>query len=58
MGVADSMRSLSISRTKFYELVADRELELVKIGAGSRVVVASIETYVERLRAQAHGKVA
>ncbi len=52
MTVTDSMRTLSVGRTKFYELVGAGEIELVKIGNKSCAVVASIEAYVDRLRAK------
>jgi excisionase family DNA binding protein len=56
MSVADAMRSLAVGRTKFYELVAAHEIELVKIGSKSCAVVASVKDYVDRLRAQAGEK--
>jgi excisionase family DNA binding protein len=37
---------LSVGRSKIYELAADGKLQLVKIGRATRVVVASIETFV------------
>jgi excisionase family DNA binding protein len=37
---------LSVGRTKIYELAAEGKLQLVKIGRATRVVVASIETFV------------
>jgi len=40
-----------ISRSRVYELLAAGELEAVKIGSRRLVVVASIDAYVERLRA-------
>jgi excisionase family DNA binding protein len=53
VSVDQTMRTLCIGRTKLYELIAGGELEIVKIGTATRVVASSIETYVERLRAQA-----
>ena len=58
MSVQDGMEALTVGRTKFYQLVAASELEIVKIGAATRVVVSSIEAYVDRLRAQASKKAA
>jgi excisionase family DNA binding protein len=58
MGVSDAMKCLDVGRTKFYELVASGEIELVKIGTASRVVVPSIVAYVERLRVTAQGRAA
>lgn len=50
VNVTDAMRTLAVGRTKFYELVNDGEIELVKIGSKSCAVVATIEAYVDRLR--------
>jgi excisionase family DNA binding protein len=53
MSVVDGMRCLSIGRSKFYELVTKGEIELVKIGSKSCVVVSTIEAYIDRLRNRA-----
>jgi excisionase family DNA binding protein len=53
MSVSDGMKTLRVGRTKFYQLIATGELEIVKIGTATRVVVSSIKDYVDRLRAQA-----
>jgi hypothetical protein len=56
VSVNEALEILSIGRTKFYALVAAREIALVKVAAASRVPVASLEQYVERLiAAQADG---
>jgi excisionase family DNA binding protein len=39
---------LSVGRTKIYELAAEGKLQLVKIDRATRVVVASIETFVHQ----------
>ncbi|EZP70503.1 Excisionase [Novosphingobium resinovorum] len=39
---------LSIGRTKGYELIAARELEVFKIGRSTRITVASILAFMER----------
>jgi excisionase family DNA binding protein len=52
MSIADCGKALTIGRSKFYQLVAAGELEIVKIGSATRVVVSSVEAYVDRLRAQ------
>jgi hypothetical protein len=56
LSVSDAMRTLSVGRTKFYELVGAGEIELVKIGSKSCAVVASIEAYVDRLRTRSAEK--
>jgi excisionase family DNA binding protein len=58
VSVTEAMHLIGVGRTKFYQLVTAGEIELVKIGTASRVTVASLESYVERLRAQVRGKVA
>jgi hypothetical protein len=58
IGVSDAMQCLDVGRTKLYQLVASGEIELVKIGTASRVVVPSILAYVERLRVAAQGRAA
>ncbi len=56
--VPEAMQAIGVGRTTLYELIAAAELELVKIGSASRVPVASIERFVERLRARAAEKAA
>lgn len=53
--VPDAMRMLGIGRTKFYDLVGRGELETIKIGKGTRVIVGSIYAFVERQRGQRGG---
>ena len=43
--------SLSICRTKIYELLRNGELESVRIGTSRRIPAAALAEYVERLRA-------
>ena len=43
--------SLSICRTKVYELLRNDELKSVRIGASRRIPAAALAEYVERLRA-------
>jgi hypothetical protein len=40
---------------KTYELINDGEIEVVRMGARTLVVMASVAAYVERLRAQQTG---
>lgn len=42
--------SLSICRTKVYELLRNGELESVRIGASRRIPSAALAEYVEQLR--------
>ena len=49
--VATAMRMLGIGKTKIYELIATGDLETVRLGRRTLVVLASIEALFERLRA-------
>jgi hypothetical protein len=50
----DAMRILGdLGRTKFYELIEDRELDRVKIGRRGFITAKSIAAYVNRLSAAA-----
>lgn len=50
LSVDEVARALSLGRSKTYELIAAGELEVVHIGRCARVLVESVEAYVERLR--------
>lgn len=56
MSVADAKRTLCVGHTKLYELIGDGEIEAVKIGSKTCIVVASAVDYVERLRAAAKAR--
>jgi hypothetical protein len=60
MSVADAKHMLCVGHTKIYELIGAGEIEAVKIGAKTCIVVASAVAFVERLRdaAKARGKAA
>jgi len=45
--------NLGLGRTKIYQLIADGELNLVKVGKKSLITVASIEALVARLSERA-----
>lgn len=49
ISVEEAARRLSIGRTAAYLLVLKGELQSVKIGRTRRVVVASLEAYIQRL---------
>lgn len=44
--VEEAMAMLNIGRTKLYDLIAKEELELVKVGAGSRITRRSIDAFM------------
>lgn len=47
--VEEAARRLSIGRTNAYMLVLKGELQSVKIGRTRRVLVSSVEAYIQRL---------
>ena len=49
--VEQAAMSLSICRTKVYELLRNGDLESVQIGTSRRIPAAALAEYVERLRA-------
>ncbi len=51
LAIPEAARFVGLGRSKLYELVRDGDVEVVRIGRAVRVPVASLRTYVERLRA-------
>lgn len=43
-------RMLGIGKTKLYELIAQNEIEAIKLGSATLIVVASLQALVERQR--------
>lgn len=56
LSVEDAARSLSIGRSKTYELIAEGALESVHIGRSTRVPVAALHDLLDRLRDAADGQ--
>lgn len=50
LSVEEAARSLSIGRSKTYELIAEGLLETVHIGRSTRVPVAALHDLLDRLR--------
>ena len=48
--VNDAARMIGVGRTKLYELIANGEVETVKIGKATRVTTASLRGLVDRQR--------
>lgn len=46
--VPDAARMLGIGKTKLYELIAAREIDVIKVGRATLIVVRSLERFVER----------
>jgi excisionase family DNA binding protein len=47
-----AMRMLDIGKTKLYELIADGELETIRIGRRTLIMQQSIDDLIERLRSR------
>lgn len=47
--VKQAASDLGVGKTKLYELINQRELELVKIGSKSLITVSSLNAFVARL---------
>jgi len=54
LAIPAACASLGIGRSTLYELAANGDVQIVRVGRRALVPVASIESYVERLRAN-HG---
>ena len=48
--VPDACRMLGIRRSKFYELIAEGEIRILKLGSATLVPVEGIRALVARLR--------
>lgn len=51
--VDEACRMTGIGRTKFYELIEDGEIEVVKVGRMTLVPVAELEAFVQAHRTSA-----
>lgn len=47
-----AMRMLDIGKTKLYDLIAEGELETIRIGRRTLIMQASINALIQRLRLQ------
>ncbi len=48
--INDAARMIGVGRTKLYELIADGEVETVKLGKSTRVITASLHRLVMQQR--------
>jgi excisionase family DNA binding protein len=48
--VADAAGLLGIGKTKIYELIGAREIEIIKLGRATLIIRASLEAFIERQR--------
>jgi excisionase family DNA binding protein len=44
----DGFQMIGVSKSKGWDMIANRELEAFKVGRATRITVASIEAYVAR----------
>jgi len=51
LGIPEAAAALGVGRSPLYELAARGDVQIVRVGRRALVPVASIESYVERLRA-------
>jgi len=51
--VPEAARMLGIGKTKLYELISAREIDVIKVGRATLIVVRSLERFVERQSAAA-----
>jgi excisionase family DNA binding protein len=49
--INDAARMIGVGRTKLYELIAAKQVEVVKFGKSTRVTTESLRALVTRLRA-------
>ena len=48
--VPKAVELTGLSRTKLYELIKGKEIEVIKVGSSTLIVVASLHQFVERRR--------
>jgi excisionase family DNA binding protein len=48
--VRDAAQLLAIGRTSVYQLIADGELEVIRIGRAARIPTAAVHAFVRRRR--------
>jgi len=48
--IPEAVRMTGLSRSKLYELIRDGEIETVKVGASTLVLVSSLNAFIEGLR--------
>jgi len=46
--VPEAARMLGIGKTKLYELISAREIDVIKVGRATLIVVRSLQRFVER----------
>lgn len=49
--IPEAVRLTGVSRSKLYELIKAREIEVVKLGSATLVLTSSLREFINRLRA-------
>jgi excisionase family DNA binding protein len=49
--IPEAVRMTGLSRSRVYELMKSREIEFVKVGSSTLILVASLRSYIESRRA-------
>ncbi len=52
--IKEACRITGIGRSKLYELIADGEIEIIKIGAMTLVPIDALSRFIERRRARSN----
>jgi excisionase family DNA binding protein len=48
--VPEALTMIGLGRSKFYELINDGEIEIIKVGKATLIVVESLHSFVEKRR--------
>ena len=48
--IPEAVRLTGLSRSRLYELIGSGEIEFVKVGASTLILVDSLKAFIERLR--------
>ena len=48
--VPQALAMLGLGRSKLYELIGDGEIEIIKVGKSTLIVVASLHAFVQKRR--------
>ena len=51
--IPEAIRITGMSRSRIYELMQAREIEYVKVGASTLIIVDSLRAFIERRRTRA-----
>ncbi len=52
--IKEACRITGIGRSKLYELIADGEVEIIKIGAMTMIPIDALSRFIERRRARSN----